>query len=46
MRSRGIVGLVWSIVLTTAGVLLVLAVANRVPFTRNLVAMSLYPSAG
>jgi hypothetical protein len=46
MRSRGIVGLVWSVVLTTVGVLVVLGVANRIPFTRNLVALSLYPSAG
>jgi len=46
MRRSGFVGLVWTVVLTTVGVLLVVGIANRIPFTRNLVAMSLYPTAG
>lgn len=46
MRRGGLVSLVWTVVLTTVGVLVVIGVANRVPFTRGLVAMSLYPTAG
>lgn len=46
MRRGGLIGLVWSVVLTTVGVLLIIGIANRVPFTRGLVAMSLYPTAG
>jgi len=46
MRRGGLVSLVWTVVLTTVGVLVVIGVANRIPFTRGLVAMSLYPTAG
>jgi hypothetical protein len=46
MRRHGLVSLVWTVVLTTVGVLVVIGVANRVPFTRGLVAMSLYPTSG
>lgn len=44
MHRKGIVGLVWAITLTTVGVLLVIGVANRIPFTRGLVGMALYPT--
>lgn len=43
---RGLVPLLWTMVLTTVGVLVIIGVANRVPFTRGLVAMSLFPQAG
>lgn len=46
MRRRGIVGLVLGVVLTTVGVLVAIGVANRIPFTRGLVSMALYPQAG
>jgi hypothetical protein len=46
MRRGGLVSLAWTVVLTTVGVLVVIGIANRVPFTRGLVAMSLYPTAG
>jgi len=43
MRMRG---LIWTALFTTVMVLVIIGVANRIPFTRNLVALSLYPSAG
>jgi hypothetical protein len=46
MRRGGLVSLAWTVILTTVGVLVVIGIANRVPFTRGLVAMSLYPTAG
>lgn len=46
MRRGGLLALVWTVVLTTVGVLLVIGIANRIPFTRGLVAMSLYPTTG
>jgi hypothetical protein len=46
MRRGGLVSLLWSVTLTTIGVLVIIGVANRIPFTRGLVAMSLYPTAG
>lgn len=38
--------LIWTSLLTTVMVLVVIGIANRIPFTRGLVAMSLYPQAG
>jgi len=43
MRMRG---LIWTALFTTVMVLVIIGVANRIPFTRNLVALSLYPTAG
>lgn len=37
---------IWTALLTTVMVLVVIGIANRVPFTRGLVAMSLFPTAG
>jgi hypothetical protein len=38
--------LLWTAVLTTGMVLIVVGILNRIPFTRGLVAMSLYPTSG
>ena len=43
MRMRT---LLWTALFTTVMVLVVVGVANRIPFTRGLVAMALYPQAG
>jgi hypothetical protein len=38
--------LLWTALFTTVMVLVVVGIANRIPFTRGLVAMSLFPQGG